>query len=57
MLSLPDLIARQVKEHPKGNALVFKGSATSYAELGQQIERWAAVLVSRGVKAGRATIN
>jgi long-chain acyl-CoA synthetase len=52
MLTLNDWIDRQAKERPRADALVFKGEARSYAELQRDIERWAAVLSSRGVKAG-----
>src|SRR5690349_4446075 len=54
MLTLPGLIERQAKERPKASAYVFKGRATTYAELLQKVERWAAVLSSRGVKAGES---
>ena len=52
MLTLYDLIERQAKEHPRTTALVFKGQVRSYAELQDDIDRWASVLAARGVKAG-----
>ena len=52
MLTLNALIERQARERPKAPALVFKGAVTTFAELEKQIERWAAALASRGVKAG-----
>jgi long-chain acyl-CoA synthetase len=52
MLTLHELIERQAKDHPKADALVFKGEKISYALLQEKIERWASVLAARGVKAG-----
>jgi long-chain acyl-CoA synthetase len=51
---LPDLIERQAREHPKAAAMVFKRAVTTNEELRQKVERWVAVLASRGVKAGDA---
>ena len=51
MVTLCDLIERQSKEHPRANALFSKGNLTSYSELSQKIERWAAVLAARGITA------
>jgi long-chain acyl-CoA synthetase len=52
MLTLHELIERQVKDRPRADALVFKGEKFSYSRLQQDIERWASVLAGRGVKAG-----
>ncbi len=52
MLTLPQVIERQAQKKPKSPALVFKGKVTSYSELDAQINRWAAILQARGVKAG-----
>jgi len=52
MLTLPELIERQARERPNSSALVFKGTITTFEDLRQKVERWAAVLSARGVKAG-----
>jgi long-chain acyl-CoA synthetase len=51
-MTLYDFIERQAKDRPRSTALVFKGEARTYAELQDDIDRWASVLASRGVKAG-----
>jgi long-chain acyl-CoA synthetase len=48
---LHELLERQVKSRPKATALIFRGVKLSYAELQDRVEKWAAVLSSRGVKA------
>jgi long-chain acyl-CoA synthetase len=52
MLTLHELIERQAKDRPRATALVFKGQTLCYEDLQEDIERWASVLVARGVKAG-----
>jgi long-chain acyl-CoA synthetase len=51
---LHELIERQAKSQPKAAALYFKRQSISYAQLQERIEKWAAVLRSRGVKTGDA---
>jgi len=50
--SLADLIAESVKTYPDNVALEFFGATTTYAQLGDQIERAAEGLRRLGVKAG-----
>ena len=50
--SLADLIAESVKTYPDNVALEFFGATTTYAQLGDQIERAAEGLRTLGVKAG-----
>ena len=50
--SLADLIAESVKTYPDNVALEFFGATTTYAQLGDQIERAAEGLRKLGVKAG-----
>jgi len=52
MLTLHELLERQARERPRATALAFKGQTWSYAELQEDIERWASVLAARGVKVG-----
>ncbi len=52
MLTLHELIERQAKTHPNKAAVVLKGATLSYEQLQERIEKWAAVLNIRGVKAG-----
>src|SRR4051812_39842020 len=51
---LHEILEEQARKRPRTPALIFRGSKLSYAELQSLIERWAAVLVQRGVKAGDA---
>ena len=50
--SLADLIAESVQTYPDNVALEFFGATTTYAQLGDQIERAAEGLRKLGVKAG-----
>ena len=50
--SLADLIAESVKTYPDNVALEFFGATTTYAQLGDQIERAAEGLRKLGVKKG-----
>ncbi|MGB3911013.1 MAG: AMP-binding protein, partial [Pseudolysinimonas sp.] len=50
--SLADLIAESVRTYPQNVAIEFFGRETTYAELGDQIERAAEGLRRRGVKKG-----
>jgi len=50
--SLADLIAESVRTYPDNVALEFFGATTTYAELGDKIERAAEGLRKLGVKAG-----
>jgi long-chain acyl-CoA synthetase len=52
MLTLNALLERQAAERPRAIALRLKDRALSYQQLQAQIERWATVLYSRGVRAG-----
>src|ERR1700744_3905427 len=49
---LHELIERQAARQPHAAALFYKKEKISYGELQRQVERWAAVLHARGVKAG-----
>ncbi|MGV8859278.1 long-chain-fatty-acid--CoA ligase [Rhodoglobus sp.] len=50
--SLYDLVAASIAEYPKGVALEFFGRETTYAELGEQIDRAAEGLRLLGVQKG-----
>jgi len=50
--TLVDLIAESVRDYPKATALEFFAAETSYAELGEQIERAAEGLRRQGVSKG-----
>src|SRR5690242_8223974 len=49
---LHELLERQAKSRPNAPALIFRGTKLSYAALQDRVEKWAAVLTARGVKAG-----
>src|SRR5882672_5307472 len=49
---LHELLERQVQDRPNATALIFRTLTCSYADLQERVEKWAAVLVQRGVKAG-----
>src|SRR4029077_6206787 len=49
---LHELLERQVQDNPQATALIFRKKTYSYAELQERVEKWAAVLYQRGVKAG-----
>ena len=51
-LTLHELIERQAQTRPNATAVVLKTKSLSYAQLQEHVEKWAAVLHSRGVKAG-----
>lgn len=51
---LHEFIERQAKDHPRAQALSFRGQVLNYQELQTKVEKWAAVLSQRGVKAGSA---
>ncbi|HEY8588719.1 MAG TPA: AMP-binding protein, partial [Naasia sp.] len=50
--SLPEMIATAVRSHSRRTALEFFGAETTYAELGEQIERVAGALQRLGVHRG-----
>jgi long-chain acyl-CoA synthetase len=52
MLTLHELIERQAQKRPNATAIVLKGHSLTYAQLQEHVEKWAAVLHSRGVRAG-----
>jgi long-chain acyl-CoA synthetase len=51
-MTLHELIERQAKTRPNASALILKGHTLTYAQLQERVEKWAAVLASRGVKSG-----
>jgi len=53
-MTLYDLIERQAVSRPSAKALVLAERILTYAELRETIDRWAAALSARGVKAGDA---
>lgn len=53
-LLLHDLVERQAKSRPQAVAVAFKDRRLTYGELQEQVEKWAAVLHGRGVRAGDA---
>lgn len=53
-MTLHHLIERQARERPRTKALTLKKQTLTFAELQERIEKWAAVLYSRGVRRGDA---
>jgi len=51
---LHEVLEEQARRRPRAPALIFRGSKLSYSDLQNLVEKWAAVLVERGVKAGDA---
>jgi len=52
MLTLSELLERQAHRRPKATVLSLKNHHTTYGELQSQVEKWASVLHSRGIRAG-----
>jgi long-chain acyl-CoA synthetase len=51
-LTIGDVLARAVRDHPKATALIYFGRRMSYRRLGELVNRFAAVLSHLGVKKG-----
>ncbi len=49
---LHEFIERRAKSHPRTPALAYRGQSLSYEKLQEKVEKWAAVLTQRGIKAG-----
>ena len=50
--TLPDMLAWRARQTPEGTAFTFGDVSRTFAELGREIDRFAAVLAARGIARG-----